>query len=94
MRKVSVNIDSAVFNSAYQPHLNNLSRTQILYGGSSSGKSVFLAQRVVTDLLAGGRNYLITRQVGRTLRGSVYSEVVKVIGAWGVGQLFTINKRR
>ena len=87
-----VKIHPEVFNPAFLPHLNNLARTQIYYGGSGSGKSVFLAQRCVYDLMRGGRNYLITRQVGRTIRGSVFTEVVKVITEWGVTSLFNINK--
>ena len=91
-REIEVEIDPVVFNEVFLQHLNNLARTQIFYGGSGSGKSVFLAQRCVYDLMRGGRNYLITRQVGRTLRGSVFTEVVKVITEWGVGGLFSVNK--
>lgn len=85
-------IDRAIFNEAYRPHLNNVSRTQIFFGGSGSGKSVFLAQRTIYDVMQGGRNYLVCRQVGRTLRGSVYTEIVKAIHDWGVQSLFAINK--
>jgi len=85
-------IDPAVFNDAYAPYLNDTARTEIFYGGSGSGKSVFVAQRSVVDLMRGGRNYLICRQVGRTLRGSVFTEICRVINQWGVGKLFAINK--
>ena len=85
-------IDPVIFNEVYLPHLTNYARTQIFYGGSSSGKSVFLAQRTIYDLMAGGRNYLICREVGRTIRGSVFTEVCRVISEWGVGELFKINK--
>lgn len=88
----TIEIDADVFNDAYLPHLENMARTQIFYGGSGSGKSVFLAQRCIYDLMRGGRNYLICRQVGRTIRGSVFTEVCKVITDWGVGKLFRINK--
>lgn len=81
-----------MFNSIYLPHLNNLSRTQIFYGGSGSGKSVFLAQRVVWDILEGKRNYLVCRQVGRTIRKSVFNEIKKVITDFNVRDLFTINQ--
>lgn len=87
-----VQVERAVFNAPYLPHLDNFARTQIFYGGSGSGKSVFLAQRAIFDVMRGGRNYLICRQVGRTIRGSVYTEIVKVITAWGVGDLFSVNK--
>src|SRR3990167_5739531 len=89
---INVEIDRAVFNTIYIPYLDCMSRTQILYGGSGSGKSVFIAQRAVYDLMRGGRNYLITRHVGRTIRGSVYDEIVRVIYDWGVQSLFKINK--
>jgi phage terminase large subunit len=84
--------DPAVFNSVYLPHLDNMARTQIFFGGSASGKSVFLAQRAVWDVMGGGRNYLICRQVGRTIRRSVFAEIIKAINDWGVGALFDINK--
>lgn len=80
------------FNSVFVPHLQNMARTQIFYGGASSGKSVFLAQRDVLDLLAGGRNFLVCRAVGRTLRKSVFAEAVKVIGGWGLTHRFNIHK--
>lgn len=89
---ISVNVPPAVFNKAYLSHLENVARTQIFFGGSSSGKSVFLAQRAVWDVMGGRRNYLICRQVGRTVRRSVFAEVVKVINAWQVNSLFDINK--
>ena len=87
-----VEIHTEVYNSAYLPYLQDQTPLQIYYGGSSSGKSVFLAERVVFDLLNGGRNYLVCRQIGKTLRGSVVQEINKVITTWGVSSLFTINK--
>jgi len=85
-------IDTEVFNEIYIPHLNNMSRIQVFFGGAASGKSVFLAQRDVIDVMKGGRNFLICRQVGRTLRGSVVQEIAKVISSWGLSHLFSINK--
>jgi phage terminase large subunit len=87
-----VRIHDNVYNSVYLPYLEDYSRTQIFYGGSASGKSVFLAQRAIYDLMYGGRNYLICRQVGRTIRGSVFTELLKVISAWNVSALFGVNK--
>jgi phage terminase large subunit len=88
MTDVNVTVDRGVFNEVYIPHLTNKARTQIYYGGSASGKSVFLAQRTVWDLLQGGRNYLICRAVGRTVKGSVWIEVQRVIRQWGLDHLF------
>lgn len=79
-------------NDVYEPHLNQYARTQIFYGGSSSGKSWFLSQRCVLDILAGGRNYLVCRQTARTLRGSVFQQIERVIRENGLLSHFTINK--
>jgi phage terminase large subunit len=87
-----IEIHPEVFNRTYIPYLGEMARTQVFFGGSASGKSVFLAQRCIYDVMRGGRNYLITRQVGRTLRGSVFTEVNRVVHEWGVAHLFQINK--
>lgn len=79
-------------NDAYLPLLDNMSRVQILYGGSSSGKSVFKAQQLALDLLAGGRNYLVCRAVARTIRRSVINEIRKAISDSGLTEYFDINK--
>jgi phage terminase large subunit len=85
-------IDPLVFNACYLPLLKDTTRTQIVFGGAGSGKSVFLAQRCIYDIMRGGRNYLICRQVGRTIRGSVFTEVCRVISDWQITKLFNINK--
>jgi phage terminase large subunit len=53
---------------------------------------VFLAQRCVYDVLRGGRNYLVCRQVARTIQLSVFAQVTRVIADWGLSALFTVNK--
>ena len=85
-------IDPSLFNEIYLPHLNNLKREQIVFGGASSGKSVFLAQRDIIKVMEGGRNILVCRQVARTLRGSVVQEITKVIREWDIASEFDINK--
>ena len=79
-------------NEAYLPYLTDVSDVLILYGGSGSGKSKFMAQRTVIDVLKGGRNYLVLRQVARTIRRSVFNEIVKVIVESGLSAFFKINK--
>lgn len=89
----TVEVHSNIFNDVYYPYLTNEIATQIFYGGSASGKSVFVVgQRTVFDVMNGGRNYLITRQVGRTIRNSVFNEIIKVIAEWNVSKLFSVNK--
>ena len=87
-----IDIDKKIFNDVYTPFINDDTYTQIFYGGSSSGKSYFLAQRTVLDMLAGGHNYLILRKVARTVRKSVYNEITKAISFFNVSKLFHENK--
>ena len=91
-RKVKLNVSTKIFNDVYIPYLFDDTPTQIFYGGSSSGKSVFLAQRTVLDLMKGGRNYLIVRNVAKTIRGSVYNEIIKAISNMGLSRFFTVQK--
>lgn len=92
MNDYNVNIPSRAFNTAYLPYLNDNTPTQLFFGGASSGKSFFVAERVVYDLMNGGRNYLIARKVAKYLKKSIFNEINKVIVAWDVEELFTINK--
>ena len=90
---INVNISRKVFNPVYLDYLTDETRTQIFFGGASSGKSVFVVgQRVVYDLLQGDRNYLIIRNVAGTSRNSTFNEVKKIIVAWKVNEYFKINK--
>jgi len=85
-------IHTKMFNPVYLPYLNDETRNQIFFGGSSSGKSKFIAQRCVLDLMKGDRNYLITRKVASTIAASCFNEVQKVINEWGVDKWFTVIK--
>lgn len=77
-------------NDVYLPYLDAQHRTQIFYGGSSSGKSFFLAQRVIKDVVQ-GRNYLVVRNVGSTLRNSVFNQLKKTILALGLESFFHVS---
>jgi len=90
---MEVELHTEIFNDIYLKRLNDTTPLQILFGGSSSGKSFFaIGQRVIYDIMRGGRNYLICRQVAKDVRKSVYNEVTKTIKAWGCQSLFNINK--
>ena len=81
-----------IMNDVYIPYLDCMAETQIYYGGSGSGKSVFLSQRPIVDLLRGGRNYLVCRKVQNSIRKSVFNEIESVIDNSGFRPYFTTNK--
>lgn len=78
-------------NPAYLPYFNKPQFLQIFFGGSSSGKSYFLTDKIVVDVL-NGVNWLCCRNVGKTIRNSVFNEITKSINSMGVKKYFSINK--
>jgi len=89
--KINIKIDSRLINSAYRSLYTNDTPLQIIYGGSSSGKSFAIASNIVLYALQ-GRNILIARQVAVTIRKSVYNEIVKVINRYKLKEYFNISK--
>jgi len=78
-------------NKAYIPYFNKSQFTQIYYGGSSSGKSYFLASKVVLDNL-NGVNWLVCRNVATTIGMSVFNEITKAISNMGLTKYYKINR--
>lgn len=90
---IELEISPERLNPVYLRHLlPNQHRYQIVFGGSSSGKSVAVAQRAVLDVFGGKRNYLVVRNVARTLRQSSFNEIVKQISEFGLTDYFKVNK--
>ena len=88
---INININRRMFNDIYYYSLKDNTPVQIFFGGASAGKSAFIiGQRTVWDMLQGGRNYLILRNVGRTSRISTFNEVKQTIRDWKVGEFFNI----
>jgi len=83
-------INEDMYNSCYLPYLDQTRSTEIFYGGSSSGKSNFVAQRTIENIMEGGHNYLCCRKMGNSLTKSVFNELTKAIDKLKVGHLFNI----
>ena len=64
-------INKNIFNDIYFPHLkDNSKRYEIYYGGAGSGKSYFVATKLVYKALTDKRKILVLRKVGRTTTNS------------------------
>jgi len=85
-----VTINDDMYNSIYLPYIDAPKPTEIFYGGSSSGKSNFVAARVIEDIMRGGHNYLCCRKMGNSLTKSVFNELSKAITKFKVQSLFKI----
>lgn len=91
--KVNIKISKKVFNPVYLPFLDNEDRYLLFYGGGSSGKSYFIAQRYIYKLIHPKRcNLLVVRQTGDTNRRSTFPLLKQVISNWNLGEHFKINE--
>lgn len=90
---VNINISKRVFNDVYLPYLDNTDRYLVFYGGGSSGKSYFIAQRYIYKLIHPRRcNLLVVRQTGDTNRKSTFPLLKQVIKDWNLSEHFKINE--
>ncbi len=76
-----------ITNSKYYPYYSNKNRYLLFYGGAGSGKSHFIAKKILVRLLFDASKgivdrFLILRKAAKTLRRSVYQLFVDYIHRW------------
>ena len=74
----------------YEKIIRNTHPLQIIYGGSSSGKSYAVAQRVVLDTLK-GRNTLVAKKTSTSLKATCFNEIVEKISEFKLRDYFRVN---
>ena len=90
---INIKISKKVFNDVYLPYLDNQDRYLLFYGGGSSGKSYFIAQRYIYKLIHPTRcNLLVVRQTGDTNRKSTFPLLKQVISNWNLAKHFKVNE--
>ena len=73
MAQMKLILNKDIFNSVYFPSLTDYSkRYQVYFGSAGSGKSFFIAQKLVLKALNSKRKILVLRKVGRTVKQSVF----------------------
>lgn len=88
MGQIKINI-----NAAYKPAIESKARYRILDGGAGSGKSHFMGQETILNMLRDGRfNYLIVRKTGKSLRHSVFKLLTTAISEYNLAPFFEVNK--
>ena len=82
-------------NKCYTKYYEDYRRYQIYKGGAGAGKSVYIAQsRIYNVVINKGFNGLVVRQTGRDNHDSTFAELRKAISQFGLGDLFNINFSR
>lgn len=88
-----ITLTKEIFNDVYYPYFQDYShRYQIFYGGAGSGKSVFIAQKLVFRALSGRRKILVLRKVNSTTKNSTFALLLKTLGDWQVLSYCKVNK--
>lgn len=83
-----------VVNKKFYKYLFDHKRYNVLYGGASSGKSYFIAQRIVYRMVAEkGHNFLCVRKAEKSNKDSTYALIKQVISQWDMWQLFDVTKQ-
>lgn len=67
-------------------------RILVFYGGAGSGKSFFVAQRLVYKALRSRRKILVLRKVNRTTKASTFQLLLDTLKQFGIYQYCDINR--
>ena len=81
--KIRLNLKKSLFNDVYYSSLLDYSnRYEVYYGGAGSGKSVFIAQKLIIKACASKRKILVIRKFGTTLKDSVFDLIKEMLNKW------------
>lgn len=77
---ISLKINKRIFNEKFYPELfNYYTRWNVYYGSAGSGKSHFIAQKLIIKAMQSKRRILVARRFGTSLRNSVYQLIIDVL---------------
>lgn len=87
-----------LINDKFYPLLKNKDRYLIIYGSAGSGKSHFIAQKILVRILVGiatgkKHKFIALRKTQPAVRKSVFALFCKYVYEWGIQDWVTINKQ-
>lgn len=89
---IVLNISRRHFNDVYFPYVSDYSkRYEVYYGGAGSGKSVFIAQKLLIKACKSKRKVLIIRKFGTTLKDSVFQLIIDMLSKWKIYSNCKVN---
>ena len=90
---IQISLKKRIFNPVYYPHLTDYNkRYEVYYGGAGSGKSVFIAQKLVYRAIQSQRKILVLRKVNSTTKNSTFSLLLKILSDWKILSYCKVNK--
>lgn len=92
MPNINLNLKKGIFNEVYFPSLLDYeNRYEVYYGGAGSGKSVFLAQKLIVKACSSKRKVLVIRKYGTTLKDSVFQLIMDMLKKWQIFSYCKVN---
>lgn len=90
--RISLNIKRSAFNAAYFPKLKDYGkRFEIYYGGAGSGKSHFIACKVLIKALERKRTVLVIRKTLNSQKRSCWKLITDLLTKWSLAKYCKIN---
>lgn len=90
---MNIRLSKKIFNSVYYPMLFNYeNRWEVYFGGAGSGKSHFIAQKLVLKALREKRRVLVCRKFGSTIKNSVWQLFEDALKFFKIYDKCKINK--
>lgn len=90
---IDLRINRMLFNDVYFPYLQDYShRYEIYYGGAGSGKSVFVAQKLLVKAIQRKRRVLVIRKWAARIEESVFTELVDLLQSWKIYEYCKVTK--
>lgn len=82
---IDIRLSRSIFNEAYLPYLVDYShRYEIYYGGAGSGKSVFIAQKILFKAINSKRKVLIIRKTLNSQKDSCWRLILEQLDQWQI----------
>ena len=92
MAQINLNLKKSLFNEVYYPLLLDYSkRYEVYYGGAGSGKSVFIAQKLIIKACNDKRKVLVIRKYATTLKDSVFQLIIDMLKKWQIFKYCKVN---
>lgn len=92
-RKLQVKIPKKAVLKAYRPYLTDFqTKHMVFYGGAGSGKSFFVALKIVFTLLQSKRKCIVARKYGTTIEDSVMADILRQLEMLKILKHCKVNK--
>ena len=86
-------IDADLINATYVPYLEDYEhRFEVYYGGAGSGKSHFIAQKLILKALKSKRKVLVIRKTLVSQKDSCWRLVLEVLQSWHLYERVQIRR--